>query len=37
VRAKLKARYGNAIPINEPVIAPAAIFNSPLLETVDER
>ncbi len=37
VRAKLRERYGAHIPIDEPVISPAAIFASPLLETVDQR
>jgi hypothetical protein len=37
VKAKLKERHGNKIPTAEPVIAPVAIFNSPLLETVAER
>jgi len=34
VKAKLKQHYGNNIPMNEPVISPVAIFNSPLLVTV---
>jgi hypothetical protein len=34
VRAQLKERYGDNIPLNEPVISPAAIFNSSLLKTV---
>ena len=34
VKAKLKERYGTKIPMNEPVIAPVAIFESSLLETV---
>lgn len=37
VKAKLKERYGNRIPLNEPVIAPSAIFESTLLTTVDQR
>ena len=37
VQAKLKERYGKHIPLNEPVIAPAAIFESPLLATAAER
>lgn len=37
VRAKLRERYGANIPMDEPVISPAAIFASPLLETVDQR
>lgn len=34
VKRKLKERYGRNIPLNEPVISPAAIFNSELLITV---
>nr|WP_294794502.1 YiiX family permuted papain-like enzyme [uncultured Mucilaginibacter sp.] len=34
VKAKLKEHYGNNIPLNEPVISPVAIFDSPLLVTV---
>lgn len=34
VKAKLKEHYGNNIPMNEPVISPVAIFDSPLLVTV---
>jgi len=37
VKAKLQERYGARIPLNEPVISPAAIFESPLLKTVAER
>lgn len=37
VREKLRERYGNDIPIAEPVISPAAIFSSPLLKTVNQR
>lgn len=37
VKAKLKERYGNQVPLNEPVIAPVAIFESPLLVTVAQR
>jgi uncharacterized protein YycO len=37
VKAKLKERYGNKVPLNEPVIAPVAIFDSSLLETVAEK
>jgi hypothetical protein len=37
VKVKLKERYGNRVPINEPVIAPVAILESPLLITVAER
>lgn len=34
VKAKMKERYGNNIPLNETVISPAAIFDSELLETI---
>jgi hypothetical protein len=34
VRAKLRERYGKRIPLDEPVISPAAMFDSPLLESV---
>lgn len=34
VKAKLRERYGGQVPLNEPVIAPSAIFESPLLVTV---
>ena len=37
VKAKLRERYGNKVPMNEPVISPVAILNSPLLVTVGER
>lgn len=36
VRKILRKRYGDNVPLNEPVIAPSAIFDSPLLETVSE-
>lgn len=36
VRAKLKARYGEAVPLDEPVISPAAMFESAALVTVAE-
>ena len=32
VQAKMTERYGGKVPLGEPVISPAAIFNSPLLE-----
>ncbi|MET3132055.1 hypothetical protein AAKU55_002325 [Oxalobacteraceae bacterium GrIS 1.11] len=35
VRAKLRERYGSAIPMEEPVISPVAMFASPLLRTVE--
>lgn len=34
VKAKLKEHYGDKIPLNETIISPVAIFNSPLLVTV---
>jgi hypothetical protein len=37
VRAKLQERYGQHVPLDEPVISPQAIFESPLLVTVDRR
>jgi hypothetical protein len=37
VREKLRPRYGEEIPLGEPVISPKAMFNSPLLTTVAER
>ncbi|MBX7246301.1 MAG: YiiX family permuted papain-like enzyme [Candidatus Sumerlaeaceae bacterium] len=37
VRAKMQERYGNNIPLDEPVISPAAMFQSPLLVTVAEE
>ncbi len=37
VRQKLKVRYGDHIPLDESVISPAAIFDSPQLKTVAER
>lgn len=37
VAEKLKERYGEHIPLEEPVISPAAIFESPLLTPVISR
>jgi Permuted papain-like amidase enzyme, YaeF/YiiX, C92 family len=37
VRAKMQERYGAAIPLDEPVISPGAMFSSPLLETVAQE
>ena len=37
VRAKLRERYGADVPLNEPVISPAAMYDSPLLETIASR
>lgn len=34
VQAKLKERYGDRVPLDEPVISPAAMFNSKLLQVV---
>jgi hypothetical protein len=36
-RKKMKERYGEKIPMEEPVISPAAIFESPLLVTVSSN
>ncbi|MVN75331.1 YiiX family permuted papain-like enzyme [Hymenobacter sp. HMF4947] len=37
VQAKLRERYGARLPLEEPVISPASIFNSPELVTVVSR
>jgi hypothetical protein len=37
VSAKIKGRYGTAIPLDEPVISPAAMFGSPALTVVAKR
>jgi uncharacterized protein YycO len=37
VRAKMRERYGDRVPVNEPVIAPGAMFDSPLLMTLETR
>ena len=37
VKQKLIERYGDKIPYQETVISPVAIFNSPLLITVDQH
>ncbi len=37
VKAKLRERYGTRIPLDEPVISPAAMFDSPELETVAQH
>ena len=37
VKQKLKARYGDKVPFQETVISPVAMFNSPLLITVDKN
>ena len=37
VRAKLRERYGRHLPLDEPVISPAAVFASPELRTILAR
>jgi uncharacterized protein YycO len=37
VRAKMRERYGNRVPLDEPVISPGAMFDSALLETIESR
>jgi len=37
VRAKMRERYGDSAPLNEPVISPVAMFRSNLLVTVAEQ
>lgn len=37
VRATMRERYGERVPLEEPVISPAAMFESPLLATVAAR
>ena len=37
LRAKMRERYGDAIPLDEPVISPVAMFQSSLLVTVIEQ
>jgi hypothetical protein len=37
VRAKMRERYGDSVPLNEPVISPVAMFRSNLLVTVAEQ
>ncbi|ANM32243.1 hypothetical protein ABI59_13150 [Acidobacteria bacterium Mor1] len=34
VAAKVRERFGDALPLEEPVISPAAMFDAPQLETV---
>jgi cell wall-associated NlpC family hydrolase len=36
VEAKMRERYGARIPLDEPVISPAAIYDSYLLETIGQ-
>jgi hypothetical protein len=37
VHAKLRERYGDHVPLDEPVISPAAVFASPLLQSVTKN
>lgn len=37
VKATMRERYGNSIPLDEKMVSPGNIYNSPLLETVIER
>lgn len=37
VRAKMRERYGAKVPLDEPAIAPSAMFDSSLLETVAQN
>lgn len=37
VKAKLAERYGQTVPLNERVVAPSTIFDSPVLMTVCSR
>ena len=37
VRKKMKERYGDAVPLNEPVIAPGAMFNASNLTVVIQQ
>jgi hypothetical protein len=37
VRAKLRERYGERVPLDEVVISPAAVFDAPDLQTVYEN
>jgi hypothetical protein len=37
VKAKLRERYGDHVPLKEPVISPAAMYDSALLETIVSR
>jgi uncharacterized protein YycO len=37
VKAKMRERYGTRIPLEEPVISPGAMYDSPLLETIVSR
>jgi hypothetical protein len=37
VQKKMEQRYGAKLPLHEKVISPAAIFNSGILKTIDEK
>jgi hypothetical protein len=37
VGAKLRERYGSHVPLDEPVISPGAMYDSPQLETIESR
>lgn len=37
VATKLRERYGDRVPLGEPVVSPAALFDSPMLRTVVSR
>ena len=37
VKATMQERYGNRIPLDEKMVSPGNIYNSPLLETVIEQ
>lgn len=37
VQRTMKERYGSALPLDEPMVAPATLFECPLLTTVVER
>jgi hypothetical protein len=37
VKAKMHERYGDTVPLNEPVISPVAMFRSNLLVTVAQQ
>ncbi|TDM08172.1 MAG: hypothetical protein C4K60_01330 [Ideonella sp. MAG2] len=37
VQQKMKERYGDKVPMNEPVVSPVAMFDSPQLVTVAQR
>lgn len=37
VQLKMKERYGNRVPLDHPVISPAAMFDDPQLQTVEIR